>query len=120
MQDICGNETIHGVYLPMSTKNPTNKAASIRQKLLNHAKIKGQVFQRTIDEYAIECILDRLTRSTYANRFLLKGALLFSVWKGLGTRPTRDIDLMGQGNSDLDSVVRVLRILYPLTSMKTG
>ena len=93
----------------MSAKKATNKAASIRQKLLNHAKIKGQDFQRTIDEYAIECILDRLTRSTYANRFLLKGALLFSVWKGLGTRPTRDIDLMGQGNNELDSVVRVFK-----------
>jgi hypothetical protein len=79
----------------MSVKNPTNRAASIRQKLLNHAKAHGQDFQRTIDGYAIECILDRLSHSAYADRFILKGALLFAVWKGLGKRPTRDIDLMG-------------------------
>jgi len=93
----------------MNAKNPVNKAASIRQKLLNYAKNKGQDFQRTIDEYAIECLLDRLTRSAYAGRFLLKGALLFSVWKGLGARPTRDIDLMGHGNNDLDSVIRIFK-----------
>jgi len=93
----------------MSARNPTNKAASIRQKLLNYAKSNGQDFQRTIDTYAIECILDRLAHSTYTDRFLLKGALLFTVWKGLGKRPTRDIDLMGRCANELDSIVRIFK-----------
>ncbi len=93
----------------MSKKNPTNKAMSIRQKLLNHSKANSQNFQKTIDLYAIECILDRLTQSKYADRFLLKGALLFSVWKGIGKRPTRDIDLMGKGNNELDSLVQIFK-----------
>lgn len=93
----------------MSTKNPINRAASIRQKLLNHAKANKQDFQRTIDGYATECILDRLAHSTYIDRFLLKGALLFTVWKGLGKRPTRDIDLMGKGNNELDAMVRIFK-----------
>ncbi len=85
MQDICSDETVYGGNLPVSTKNPVNKAASIRQKLLNHAKANGQDFQRTLDAYAIECILARLAHSVYADKFLLKGALLFAVWKGLRT-----------------------------------
>jgi len=93
----------------VSAKNPTNKAASIRQKLLNYTKANGYDFQRTLDAYAIECILDRLAHSAYVERFLLKGALLFAVWKGLGNRPTRDIDLMGQGVNELDSIVRIFK-----------
>jgi hypothetical protein len=105
MQDIPSYEAVSGGYLPVSAKNPTNLAASIRQKLLNHAKTTRQDFQRVIDGYAIEGILDRLANSAYADRFLLKGALLFAVWKGLGQRPTRDIDLMGRGaNKEIVSI----------------
>lgn len=93
----------------MSAKNPINKAASIRQKLLNHAKANGQNFQRTIDVYAMECILDRLAHSEYSDRFLLKGALLFAVWQGLGKRPTRDIDLMGRGANDITTIVQIFK-----------
>jgi hypothetical protein len=93
----------------VSARNPINKAASIRQKLLNHAKANRQDFQRTIDAYAMECILDRLAHSAYTDRFLLKGALLFAIWKGLGKRPTRDIDLMGRGTNEVDSVVRIFK-----------
>lgn len=109
MQDICSDETLHGDNLPVSAKNPINKAASIRQKLLNHAKANGQDFQRTIDAYAMECILDRLAHSAYADRFLLKGALLFAVWQGSGKRPTRDIDLMGRGANDITTIVQIFK-----------
>jgi Nucleotidyl transferase AbiEii toxin, Type IV TA system len=109
MQDIFSDEAVYGGNVPVSAKNPTNKAASIRQKLLNYTKANGQDFQRTLDAYAIECILDRLAHSAYAERFLLKGALLFAVWKGLRNRPTRDIDLMGRGVNELDSIVRIFK-----------
>jgi hypothetical protein len=109
VQDLCSDETLHGGNLPVSSKNPINKAASIRQKLLNHAKANGQEFQRTIDAYAIECILDRLACSEYADRFLLKGALLFAVWKGLGKRPTRDLDLLGKGANDIDTMIQIFK-----------
>jgi len=93
----------------VSTPKPGNSAQSIRQKLLSHAKATRQDFQRVIDSYAIEGILDRLSYSTYADRFLLKGALLFTIWKGLGQRPTRDIDLMGRGDNKTDSLVRIFK-----------
>lgn len=93
----------------MSARNPINKAASIRQKLLNHAKANRQDFQRTIDTYAMECILDRLAHSEYADRFILKGAILFAVWQGLGKRPTRDIDLMGRGVNDITAIVQIFK-----------
>ena len=120
MQDLYHDETLHGDNLPVSTKNPINKAASIRQKLLNHAKANAQDFQRTLDGYAIECILDRLAQSAYADRFLLKGALLFAVWKGLGQRPTRDIDLLGRGSNELDSIVRTFKEIVSIETSYDG
>jgi hypothetical protein len=120
MQDICGDETIHGGNLPVSAKNPINKAASIRQKLLNHAKANGQDFLRIIDAYAMECILDRLAHSAYADRFLLKGALLFAVWQGLGKRPTRDIDLMGRGANDISTMVQIFKKVVSVDIIDDG
>jgi hypothetical protein len=37
VQDICSDETLYGSNLPVSAKNPINKAASIRQKLMKNS-----------------------------------------------------------------------------------
>ncbi|MBI5868628.1 MAG: nucleotidyl transferase AbiEii/AbiGii toxin family protein [candidate division Zixibacteria bacterium] len=50
----------------------------------------------------------RLSRSQHQKRFVLKGAMLFSVWMKSGYRPTRDIDLLGSGDDDIDSLKSVL------------
>jgi predicted nucleotidyltransferase component of viral defense system len=54
-------------------------------------------------------ILYRLTQSKYADRFLLKGALLFTLWYDMPHRATRDADLLGFGASDLESVAQIFR-----------
>ena len=41
----------------------------------------------------------------HPNRFLLKGALLFTLWYYMPHRATRDADLLGFGASDLASEV---------------
>jgi len=69
---------------------PTNVAASVRQRLLNLAKERNENFQQILVRYALERLLYRLARSQHADRFVLKGALLFRLWFDLQQRPTRD------------------------------
>ena len=53
-------------------------AASVRARLLNIAKTEGSDFNQVLVRFALERILYRLTRSPHADRFVLKGALLFT------------------------------------------
>jgi len=54
--------------------------ASVRARLLNKAKTKGQDFSLILTRYALERFLYRLGTSAHGERFLLKGALLFDLW----------------------------------------
>jgi transposase InsO family protein len=54
--------------------------------------------------FALERILYRMTQSLHADRFLLKGALLFTLWYDMPHRATRIVDLLGIGASDLNAV----------------
>lgn len=82
-------------------------AASIAQRLLAYAKNNDRDYQAVLTQYGLERVLYRLSRSAYADQFLLKGALLFLLWHDLPDRPTRDIDLLGFGPSDVPSIERV-------------
>lgn len=86
-----------------------NLAASVRARLLNVAKAQGSDFQQVLVRFALERILYRLTQSPHADRFLLKGALLFTLWYDMPHRATRDADLLGFGASDPESVAQVFR-----------
>ena len=99
----------------MSTASP-NVAASVRARLLNVAKAQGADFNQVLVRFALERILYRLTRSPHADRFLLKGALLFTLWYDMPHRATRDADLLGFGASDLESVARYSGTLLPWRS----
>ena len=84
-------------------------AASVRARLLNVAKAQNVDFNQVLVRFALERILYRLTRSQHADRFLLKGALLFTLWYDMPHRATRDADLLGFGASDPASVAQVFR-----------
>lgn len=92
----------------MSAVGP-NVAASVRARLLNVARAQGVDFNQVLVRFALERILFRMTQSPHADRFLLKGALLFTLWYDMPHRATRDADLLGFGASDLDSVAQVFR-----------
>lgn len=87
----------------------SNLAASVRARLLNVAKAQGVDFNQVLVRFALERFLYRLTQSPHADRFLLKGALLFTLWYDMPHRATRDADLLGFGASDLESVAQVFR-----------
>ena len=59
-----------------------NVAASVHQRLLNHAKKTGRPFNEILQYFALERYLYRLGKSPYANHFVLKGALMFVIWQG--------------------------------------
>jgi hypothetical protein len=81
-------------------------AASVRQRLLNLSRERGEDFQLTLIYYALERLLYRLSRSAARERFVLKGAMLFSVWSGAPHRATRDLDLLGKGPNDVGVLVK--------------
>ena len=93
----------------MSEQRPSNRAASVRQKLLNLARERGEEFQFVLTRYAIERVLYRLSRSAHADRFVLKGAMLFELWTGQTHRSTLDVDLLSEVSNDVDRLLAVFR-----------
>jgi hypothetical protein len=83
------------------------RAASVRARLLNVAKATGTDFNLVLVRFALERLLFRLSTSAHADRFVLKGALLFTLWYDLPHRATRDADLLGFGPSDTGSMASV-------------
>lgn len=88
----------------MSAAPKKNLPASVRQRLLDLSKQRGQPFDLVLVRYGIERLLYRLGRSSHADGFLLKGAMLFAVWGENVPRPTRDVDLLGFGPADAADV----------------
>lgn len=88
---------------------PRNVGASIRARLQNLAAQKGQVFDILLTRYALERFLYRLSRSQFAEQFVLKGAMLMTTWFDEPHRPTRDLDLLGFGDPGADPMLAVFR-----------
>jgi len=82
----------------MTKSPPTNIGASVRARLNDLARKRGEDFQLVLTRYANERLLYRLYRSKHADHFVLKGAALFIIWTGTHHRVTRDIDLLGTGD----------------------
>lgn len=93
----------------MSEPRPTNITQSVRQRLLNISREKGEDPNLIFIRYALERFLYRLSRSEKAGQFILKGAMLFAVWTDRPHRPTRDLDLLGFGNDSVEELIRTFR-----------
>ncbi len=76
----------------------------VQVRLARHAKALGADPNLVFTRFAVERFLYRLSRSRYAERFVLKGALLLLVWLGEAIRPTRDADVLGFGDLSDDSL----------------
>lgn len=86
-----------------------NLPASVRQRLANKAQETGRPFQELLQYFAMERFLYRLSRSPHADKFVLKGALMFTAWGGLSSRPTKDIDLLARMDNTVKAVETVMR-----------
>jgi predicted nucleotidyltransferase component of viral defense system len=93
----------------MTKAHPSNLPASVRQRPLNISRKRGEDFNLTLTRFGIERLLYRISQSEHANRFVLKGALLLSLWTERLYRPTRDLDLLGYGDSSVENPAQVFR-----------
>lgn len=67
------------------TDAPEGLPVSVQVRLVQHAKATGIDPNVVLARYAAERFLYRLSRSKYADRFVLKGALLMLVWNSRQT-----------------------------------
>ncbi len=81
-----------------------NVAASVRQKLKNQAARDKRPFAELLQYYAMERFLYRMTQSSHAEHFILKGALMLRVWQSPQCRPTMDIDMLGKTSNEIDDI----------------
>ena len=90
-------------------KRETPLTTSIKARLQNLAREQSRPFNDILQFYIIERFLYRLSRSPFAKRFVLKGALMLVALDVPSLRPTRDIDLLGHTGNDLPSIEDVFR-----------
>lgn len=88
---------------------PRNIGASVRQRLLNLARERGQPMELLLTRYALERLLHRLSLSRQRERFVLKGAMLLTTWFDEPHRATRDLDLLGFGEPAHEALLRTFR-----------
>ena len=99
---------------------PKNLAASVMARLRNEAVRRGADFNLLLLRYGIERLLYRLGQSAYADRFLLKGAMMFVIWDERTVRPTRDLDLLGFGPTEKEGLQRLFQEVVALPVVDDG
>lgn len=89
-----------------------NLSASVKQRLLNRSKKDNRSFNELLQYYAMERFLYRLSLSTHAQHYILKGALMLRAWNSSEFRSTMDIDMLGKtGNEEANIIVQICDIL---------
>jgi len=83
----------------MSVAHPTNIPASVKQRLLNLSRETDVDFTVILTKFMLERLLYRISVSRFRDFFVLKGAMLFWVWRRSMHRTTRDVDFL-----DLESI----------------
>jgi len=78
-----------------------NIQASIRDRLKNKTKETNRPFSEILQYYGMERFLYRFSRSKYADKFILKGALMFTVWQVPERRTTLDIDFSARFDNQI-------------------
>lgn len=100
--------------------HPRNIAASVRARLTQRARDRQENVQLALMRYAIERLLYRLGLSSHREEFVLKGAMLFSLWAPTPYRSTGDLDLLGFGDPAPERVGSVFREICSLQAVDDG
>lgn len=87
------------------------KAASVHDRLLAKARASRSDFNLLLTRYSLERFLYRVSASPYQESFLLKGALLFSLWYDAPRRPTRDADLLGLQAMEREEMAAIFKTI---------
>lgn len=91
------------------TKVITNIQSSVRDRLRNKAKKANHSFAEILQFYGMERFLYRFSRSKYVDKFVLKGALLFTVWQVPERRTTLDIDFLAHYDNQIENIENVVK-----------
>ena len=86
---------------------PRNIVASIQARLVQRSHELDVEHQLTLARFGGERLLYRLSKSEFGDRFILKGAALLLVRLGETIRPTKDVDLLGFGDTSAEALKRV-------------
>ena len=92
-------------------------AASVRARCLNIAKSEGSNFNQLLVRLCPGAIPVPLEPICARDRFLLKGAPLFTLWYDMPHRPTRDADLLALGRATCNPSAKHSVISPPSRSM---
>lgn len=95
-------------------------AASVKARLLNGARARGEEFERTLTRFGDERFLFRLGQSEARDRCILKGAGLLTVWLDEPYRATRDVDLLASGPQDDETIRRLIEIICAVQCPEDG
>ena len=71
----------------------TNNVMQFKAKINNKAKELKIPAQIMLQNYLMECFLERLSKTEYSNHFIIKGGILIASLVGLNHRTTMDIDV---------------------------
>jgi hypothetical protein len=104
----------------VTQRPPVNVAASVLERLKQRARRTGEDFNLLLDRYVAERLLYRLSQSSHAGSFTLKGATLFAVWEDEPHRATRDIDLLGSGEESAERLRSVFADVCAVTVVDDG
>jgi len=99
---------------------PKNLAASVKARLLTLAQRRDESFNLLMVRFGIERLLYRLCQSRHADRFLLKGAMLFALWDEKAPRPTQDVDFLAFGPTGLEDIAAVFREIVDTPVLADG
>ena len=70
----------------------SGKAMSLKAKIRNLARKKDMSAQVVLQNYMFERFLERLSKSKYQDKFILKGGMLIAALVGIDNRSTMDMD----------------------------
>ncbi len=90
-------------------KDIKNIEASVRGQLQNKARETHRPFAEILQYFGMERFLYRLSRSEYADKFILKGALMFTVWHVPQRRTTLDIDFLARFDNQVASIEKMIK-----------
>lgn len=97
-----------------------NIGASVRARLTDYARQQNENAQLVMTRFAIERLIYRLAQSGHRDQFILKGAMLFSLWAPVPYRSTGDLDLLGQGDPAPERMAAIFKALCDLTVADDG
>ena len=101
-------------------KDIKNIPSSIRAKLQNKARETHRPFAEVLQYFCMERFLYRFSCSEYANQFILKGALMFTVWNVPERRSTLDIDFLARFDNQITSIEKMVRDVCKIEVIPDG